>query len=173
MLNYGAAAQVQFTYDEANLANRNLTEAHQAWATTSVETVDNRVKGTGYVGSTLTLAGEIQLDLVFQNKIIGTDYSDLYALITYTDHYGAAKEIRIEGADFIKYSNSYAQISITGMAVADFRSVVSCTIYDSTDTALASAADSVESFAHRNAEKVGALIDTILKFAASSYNSFH
>ncbi|MBQ8249234.1 MAG: hypothetical protein IJY93_05045, partial [Clostridia bacterium] len=31
MLNYGAAAQVQFTYDEANLANRNLTEAHQAW----------------------------------------------------------------------------------------------------------------------------------------------
>ena len=173
MLNYGAAAQVQFNYDKANLANRNLTEAHQAWATQSVETVDNRVKGTGYAGSTLTLAGEIQLDLVFQNKAVGTDYSDLYAIATYTDHYGNEKEVRVEGTSFIKYSSSMCQVSITGMAVADFRSVVSCVVYDSTGEALANAADSVESYANRNLANLGATVDTIVKFGASSYNYFH
>ncbi len=173
MLNYGAAAQLQFNYDAINLANRNLTEAHQAWATASVETVNNRVSGTGYAGSTLTLAGEIQLDLVFNNSAVGTDYSSLYAIATYTDHYGNVKSIRVEGADFIKYSSTLCQVSITGMAVADFRSVVSCTVYNADDVALASASDSVESYANRNAASLGATVDTIVKFGASSYNYFH
>ena len=173
MLNYGAAAQEQFDYDVENLANRNLTETHKAWATTTVETVDNRVKGTGYVGSTLTLAGEIQLDLVFANTAVGSDYSTLYAIATYTDHYGNDKEVRIEGADFIEYGTSHCQISITGMAVADFRSVVSCTVYNADGEALANAADSVESYANRNADSLGATVDTIVKFGESSYNYFH
>ncbi|MBQ8249812.1 MAG: S8 family serine peptidase [Clostridia bacterium] len=173
MLNYGAAAQVQFDYDETNLANRNLTEAHQAWATASVATTDNRVKGTGYAGSTLTLSGEIQLDLVFKNSAVGSDYSSLYALATYTDHYGNAKEIRIEGTDFIKYSSTMCQISITGMAVADFRSVVSCTVYNADGEAVANASDSVESYANRNSASLGAVVDTIVKFGESSYNFFH
>ncbi len=173
MLNYGAAAQAQFEYDEANLANRNLTDAHKAWATTSVTTTDNRVKGTGYVGSTLTLAGEIQLDLVFNNSAVGTDYSSLYAIATYTDHYGNVKSIRVEGADFIKYSSTLCQVSITGMAVADFRSVVSCTVYNQEGVAIANAADSIESYANRNAASLGAMVDSIVKFGASSYNYFH
>ena len=173
MLNYGAAAQVQFNYDKENLANRNLTDAHKAWATATVETTDNRVKGTGYAGSTLTLAGEIQLDLVFQNKAVGTDYSDLYAIATYTDHYGNDKEVRVDGDKFIKYSSSMCQVSITGMAVADFRSVVNCVVYNSDGEAVANAADSVESYANRNAASLGATVDTIVKFGASSYNYFH
>ncbi len=173
MLNYGAAAQEQFDYDETNLANRNLTSTHQAWATASVTTADNRVKGTGYAGSTLTLSGEIQLDLVFKNSAVGSNYSSLYAIVTYTDHYGNAKESRIEGADFIKYSSSLCQVSITGMAVADFRSVVSCTVYNESDVAVANASDSIESYANRNAASLGATVDTIVKFGESSYNYFH
>ena len=65
------------------------------------------------------------------------------------------------------------QISIVGMAVADFRSVVNCVVYDSTGAELANAADSVESYANRNAASLGAVVDTIVKFAASSYNYFH
>ena len=173
MLNYGAVAQTQFAYDETNLANRNLTSTHKAWATASVATTDNRVKGTGYVGSTLTLSGEIQLDLVFGNSAVGSDYSSLYAIVTYTDHYGNAKEIRIEGTDFIKYSSSYCQVSITGMAVADFRSVVTCTVYNANGVAVANAADSIESYANRMASSIGATVDAIVKFGASSYNYFH
>ncbi|MBQ8248950.1 MAG: metallophosphoesterase [Clostridia bacterium] len=173
MLNYGAAAQEQFDYDVENLANRNLTASHQAWATAFVETTDNRVKGTGYAGSTLTLAGEIQLDLVFTNTAVGSDYSKLYAVATYTDHYGNSKEVRIEGADFIKYSSTLCQVSITGMAVADFRSVVSCTVYNADGAAVANASDSVESYASRNAASLGATVDTIVKFGESSYNYFH
>ncbi len=173
MLNYGAAAQSQFGYDEENLANRNLTDAHKAWATASVATTDNRVKGTGYAGSTLTLSGEIQLDLVFNNSTVGSDYSSLYAIAIYINHYGHAKSVRVEGTDFIKYSSSLCQVSITGMAVADYKSVVSCTVYNANGVALASASDSVESYANRNAASLGATVDTIVKFGASSYNYFH
>ncbi|MBQ8250225.1 MAG: hypothetical protein IJY93_10175, partial [Clostridia bacterium] len=70
-------------------------------------------------------------------------------------------------------SSSYAQVSITGMAVADFRSVVSCVVYDSTGAELANAADSVESYANRNSANLGATVDTIVKFGESSYNYFH
>ena len=173
MLNYGAAAQVQFEYDIENLANANLTDEQKAYATRSVETTDNRVMGTGYVGSTLTLESEIELDLVFANNKVGSDYSTLYAIVTYTDHYGHAKEVRIEGVDFIKYGSIMCQVSITDMAVADFRSVVSCTVYNADGEALANAADSVESYANRNAESLGAIVDTIVKFGESSYNYFH
>ncbi len=174
MLNYGAAAQTQFNYDKANLANRNLTDAHKAWATASVTTTDNRVKGTGYAGSTLTLNNEIQLDFVFTNSAVGgSDYNKLYAIATYTDHYENTKEVRIEGADLVEYNSLLCQVSITGMAVADFRSVVSCTVYNASGVAVATASDSVESYANRNAASLGATVDTIVKFGASSYNYFH
>ena len=173
MLNYGAAAQEQFGYDTENLANRDLTEAQRAMATEAVEMTDNRISGTGYAGTTLTLAGEIQLDLVFKNSAVGTDYSSLYAIATYTDHYGNDKEVRIEGADFIKYNSTLCQVSITGMAVADYKSLVSCTVYNADGVALANAADSVESYAARNADFLGATVEAIVKFGASSYNFFH
>ncbi len=173
MLNYGAAAQEQFGYDTENLANRNLTDEQKAYATAAVETTDNRVKGTGYVGSTLTLESVIELDLVFADNKIGSDYSTLYAIVTYTDHYGHAKELRIEGTDFIEYGSIMCQVSVTGMAIADFRSVVECTVYNADGEALASASDSIESYANRNAASLGAIVDTIVKFGASSYNYFH
>ncbi|MBQ8249811.1 MAG: leucine-rich repeat domain-containing protein [Clostridia bacterium] len=173
MLNYGAAAQVQFDYDETNLANRNLTDIHKAWATAVITTIDKRVKGPGYIGTALTLSDEIQLDLVFRHAIIGSDYSKLYAIATYTDHYGNDKEIRIEGTDFIKYSSSMCQISITGMSVADFRSVVMCRVYNSTGTELGYGADSIESYVFRNAVSLAEIVDAIAKFSHSSYNYFH
>ncbi|MBQ8250013.1 MAG: leucine-rich repeat domain-containing protein [Clostridia bacterium] len=173
MLNYGAAAQTQFGYDEENLANRNLTAAHQAWATTAVETSNDRVSGTGYAGTTLTLESAIQLDFVFNNSTVGSTYTNLYAIATYTDHYGNAKEIRIEGSDFIKYSSKHCQISVTGMAVADYEALVTCTVYKADGTKITSAADGIGSYANRNSASLGATVDTIVKFGASSYNYFH
>ncbi len=173
MLNYGAAAQEQFDYDTENLANRDLTDEQRAMATETVEMTDNRISGTGYAGTTLTLAGEIQLDLVFKNSAVGTDYSSLYAIATYTDHYGHDKEVRIEGTDFIKYNSTLCQVSITGMAVADYKSLVSCTVYNADGVVLANASDSVESYAARNADFLGATVETIVKFGASSYKYFH
>ncbi len=173
MLNYGAAAQEQFDYDVENLANSAVTEAQQAWATEMFDLTDNRISGTGYAGTTLTLENEITLDLVFKNTAVGKDYSELYAIATYTDHYGKAKEVRIDGANFIKYSSSLCQVSITGMAVADYKAVVNCTVYSADGTALANASDSVESYACRNADFLAGTVDTIVKFGASSYNYFH
>ena len=56
MLNYGAAAQIQFGYDTSNLANRNLTAEQKEWATKDVYTINKRISDDGYVGSTLTVA---------------------------------------------------------------------------------------------------------------------
>ena len=175
MLNYGAAAQVQFEYDIENLANSGVTAEQQAWATESVETADHRASSTGYAGSTLTLNNEIQLDFVFTNASVGYSHNDLYAIATFTDHYGHAKEVRIEGENFIDYGNLgvLCEVSVTGMAVADFRSVVTCTVYSADGTALEYATDSIEGYAYRNREKLGAIVDAIVKFGESSYNYFH
>ncbi len=173
MLNYGSAAQTFFGYDEANLANRNLTETQKSWATSDVVTLNKRISDESYAGTTLTLESEIQLDFVFYNSAVGTDYSQLYAIATYTDHYGNYKRVRIEGSDFIAYSSSLCQVSVTGMAVADFRSLVKCTVYNADGDEVGSASDSVESYAKRNAASLGDVASAIVKFCSASYTYFH
>jgi len=173
MLNYGAAAQQVFGYDTGNLANASLTEAQRAMATTEINPSDSRVTGPGYAGSTLTLESQILLDFVFFDSAIGTDYTGMYAIATYTDHYGNAKEVRLE--EFKVYASGYHYVSVSGMAVADCSQVVSCAVYNSNGEQIASASDSVEGYIARQlaSGRTDAIYTAILKFAASAYNYFH
>jgi len=173
MLNYGAAAQQVFGYDTGNLANADLTEAQRAMATTEINPSDSRVTGPGYAGSTLTLESQILLDFVFFDSAIGTDYTGMYAIATYTDHYGNAKEVRLE--EFKVYASGYHYVSVSGMAVADCSQVVSCAVYNSNGEQIASASDSVEGYIARQlaSGRTDAIYTAILKFAASAYNYFH
>ena len=66
MVNYGAAAQDQFTYRQDDYANAELTEAHKALATPAVECENSQVKGTNYVGSNLSLKDRILLNVLFK-----------------------------------------------------------------------------------------------------------
>ena len=170
MLNYGAAAQEYFKYDTGNLANRHLTPEQQGYATGKVEIADNGVAGDGYVGTILTLDDEIQLSLVFDNDTVGDNYTNLYAKVTYTSHGGTSYDYRIDGTEFTKYSDTQYRVWITTLAIADYKTLVTCKIYDSTGNEIASAKDSIESYAKRNLDNLGTTVESIVKFGASSYN---
>ena len=168
MLNYGAAAQVYFEYNENDLANKNLTAAQKAYATGNVTMEDIREKGTGYVGTTLTLESQILLNFVFENT---TANNATHAIATYTDHYGNAKTVRIEKADFKAYDSTRTYISVSGMAVADCGQPVTLKLYNGNQL-LSTSVDGVESYISRIAS-ANELYTMIMKFATSSYNSFH
>lgn len=171
MLNYGAAAQVQFGYNTDDLVNNVLTDAQKACATASYETQSNLVSGTGRAGTTLTLKNRITLDFIFKNIAIGTDYTSLYAIATYTDHYGNEVETRI---DTVKvYNANLGYVSVSGLAVADYAQAVTCTVYDAEGNVLAWSTDSIEGYAHRMKGSLPEIVDAIMKFCTSSYNFFH
>ena len=131
------------------------------------------MQGTGYAGSTLTLKSQILLDFVFYDKVIGTDYTGMYAIATYTNHYGEVKEIRLD--EFKVYASGYHYVSVSGMAVADCGQLVTCKVYNRNGEEIASASDSVEGYIARQIAngRTDAIYTAILKFAASAYNYFH
>ena len=167
MLNYGAAAQASFDYDEENLANSNLTEAQKAYATSEASYSDIRIKGTNYYGSTLNLGNNLSLVLYFQN--ISTD---MYAEVSFTNHYGEEKSVRIEGTNFYHYSGSIYKVAVNEVVVADVGQPVTCTIYDSLGNEVGTVTDSIESYIARMSS-TDELYETIMKFANSAYVYLH
>ena len=166
MLNYGAAAQLHFEYDVDNLANSRLTDAQKAYATESVVMADHREKGTNYYGSNLDLGNKIVLGLYFKNVD-----ETMYAIVSYTNHYGVAQSVRVEGSDFLK-SGSLYRIPMESLVIADAKQTVTCTVYTADGAVVGSCVDSVESYIARMSE-TGALYETIMKFADSAYKNFH
>ena len=164
MLNYGAAAQNHFGYNTGDLANARI-DAYQKYASQSVEYTDKRVAGDNYAGSTVIAENSLMLTLYFRNIT-----TDMTAKVTYTDHYGTAKEITVSGKDFIKNGKLYG--IATDLAVADGRQMVTCEIIDANGNVAASATDSIESYVARmsNTDKV---FELLMKFVQSAYNYFH
>ena len=182
MLNYGAAAQVQFGYDTANLVNADLTETQKSWATKNdVTPANNQIKDAATYNTTLVLESAIEMDCIFYASKIGAyeTWGDLYAIATYTDFNGNVKTVRIEGEDFGMYNNrNYALVPVIGMAVADYQSIVTCVVYDANGNALATAIDSVEGYAYRAlasgraGETLENLCKAMMKFSASAHAYF-
>ena len=169
MLNYGAEAQIQLNYDKTNLANMKLSETQKAYATSSVTAEDHRIKGANYYGSNLNLGNNLKFSLFFEQIT-----RDMYAVVSFTNHYGDAKTFRIEGSDFELYnsSNSIYRIYIEQMVLADARQLITCTVYNKDGSVAASASDSIESYIARMSS-TGALYEAIMKFADSAYKFFH
>ena len=167
MLNYGAAAQNFFEYNMNDLANNQLTDAQKNYGSDSVSCSDQSVKGENYYGSTLTLKDHILLTTYFENIT-----PDMYAVVSFTDHKGIAHEIRVEGSSFSKYSDSVYGVVVDDLVVADGDQLVTVTVYDADGNAVASASDSVNSYAARQMDE-GALYEMVAKFTNSAYAYFH
>ena len=166
MLNYGAAAQIFFNYNTDELANALLTEAQQAYATQEVNCADQRVKGTNYYGSSLILKDRIMLTMYFKNIT-----TDMYAVVRFTDHKGNAHEIRVESSEFAK-NGVYYGVVIDDLVVADGDQLVSVKVYDANGREVASASDTVNSYAVRMSGG-DLLYDAVMKFTSSAYAYFH
>ena len=168
MLNYGAAAQVNFEYNTGDLANNQLSAEQQAYGTATASPESKLVKGTNYYGSTLSLTSNLVLTLVF-NNIENREY----AMITYTNHRGVEVSERVEKADFYDYgSGGIYGIRINTLLVADGDQLVEVNVYDAEGNVIASGSDSMDGYAARNLEKA-AINEAIAKFTESAYAYFH
>jgi hypothetical protein len=95
MLNYGAAAQLEFNYATNDLANNQLTNAQKALGTQTVTMTDNWKDGERYYNTTLLLEENIVLNLMFEDLT-----EDMYAIVTYTDFYGRDRTYRYDSDSF-------------------------------------------------------------------------
>jgi hypothetical protein len=167
MLNYGAAAQIQFSYREETLANAGLSEELKALAT-EVTKMENKIeKGPGCAGATLTLEDKILLNFVYQNATID---NAAYAAVSYVDHYGKTVSYTIEAKDFLKFNDSMKMVQINTLVVADCRQLVSVELFDADGNSLGISKDSVEGYTARSGKD---LFKAILAFGDSAYNKFH
>ena len=175
MLNYGAAAQTNFGYATSDLANSQLTEDQAALATKSQAMSNNQVKGTNFYASNLTLEDCILMNQYFTLK--DYDISTLRAEITFTDNQGAQKIIPVTADEIILYNakNKIYKVCVDDIVLADAKCLVTVTVYDAEDNAIAWGTDSVESIAYRGSEasstsaNLRAVYDYIMRFAASAY----
>ena len=164
MLNYGAAAQTYFKYNEGDLANNKLSAEQKAWATKSVELKNNQVKGEGYVASALQLQDYIKLNLKFNNID-----STMKAVIRFTNHYGVEKEYTIAGSEF----EGGNVVTIDQLVAADFRQLVTVEVKDAAGKTVANAVESVESYLARASQGNDPLYTAVAKYTAAAYSNFH
>jgi len=163
MLNYGAAAQLQFNYGTDDLANSLLTDTQKAWASTKVAALSNYlVKGTNYLGTRLVLESRIQLQVAFAGLADG-----MYAVYSYTDGDGVAQNVRVESSEFISVGGVKG-LELDQLVYADARAVVTIIVYNANGSVHAVAIDSIEGYVQRNAKSDTDVSMELMKFADSA-----
>ena len=140
MLNYGAAAQYYFHYNEENPASPGDYASH---ASASVTSSDSRNAGNNYVGSTVSAKNNLLLTFYFQN--INTDMT---ATVSYKDRDGEEVSYDVPGSEFVSYG-SYLGVDVTGLKITEGRIPVTCEVKNSEGAVVAWATDSIESYVAR------------------------
>ena len=152
MLNYGAAAQLQFNYKTDDLANSLMTDAQKACATASVEMTDIRQMAGVYQGTTLELESNIVLNFFYAKEFVGKT-----ATVTYVDHYGEAHRFDVIVEDY----DSWGKVGVDKLVISDCSVPVTVTIDG------VSVTDSVESYCARMQGYLE-LGEPLMKFASSA-----
>ncbi len=170
LLNYGAAAQVEFGYRENDLANKDLTPEELAEGTQTVATYTDKQSivgnATSYYGTAYILETKISMMMAVRGDRIG---ADCYALVSYTDHTGTPKSnIRVEG----KKNYSVYEFELNEIVVADGRCLLTIEFYKADGTKVLTVQDSMESYTARNAADYP-LAEKMLAFSDSAYNYLH
>ncbi len=170
MLNYGAAAQNQFQYNTAVLANAKLTDAQKGYATGSIDISALKavaIKGKGWKGSSLVLESNIQLTVFFDNTVVTRDMT---AKISYTDHYGNPVSYDIPGSAFGSYDASTVYVSVETLAAADLETVVSIDIM-SGDTLISENECNMAQYC--TLASTNNMVVALAKYCKAAYSYFH
>ena len=183
MLNYGAAAQLYFDYNEPNLANAGLTEEQKAFATKEMADVksykqvdvNNNAK-VSIIGCTLNLINNVEN--IFYVNLKEYNAEDVRAVITYIDYNGTTRQTTINGTDFVESNGAY-KIAFADLTASDMRSVFTIVIYDiHTNEAISdSYTYSIESYIASTMSKMTdpeflSLLEAMIKYGDSSEKYF-
>lgn len=186
MLNYGAACQTYFEYNETDLATARLSEEQQGYATTQVREYTDSLVKTDNIAQVSVVAKE---NLVYRVYISGIDPSttSMTAYVNYTDHYNNDETLSIPGGEFDAFEETYSYddgstatisgyyVDIPGLSIADGYQMFTCEVKQNTDTedvVIASITDSVAGYITRSSGNYEVL-NKLLYFVNSAYEFFH
>lgn len=172
-LNYGAAAQTQFTYNTGDLANAQLTDEHQAYATEKAEAENLR---TGHGSSQVSVEARIELSFLLDQALVT---EDMYVVISYEHHNNVSESVTIQGADFDTYTKNRWKVLAPNIATPDGNQLITCIVYDADGNEVTRAQDSVNSYMARVLASSSAkqplkdLATAAVKLTTSAYNYLH
>lgn len=173
MLNYGAASQETYSYNTTSLANDFLTEKLQSYASPNVDAEACQVIGPGYVDTYLDFKSEIEMGFAFNDDILGTDLSAMYAEISYVDHWGQQNKVVIPGSDFATSQSNCHDVMVGAIEPADYKQLITCSVYDKDGNEIAYVKDSVESYLARSEMHDDVIKQAVLKYCKSYYEYYH
>ena len=166
MLNYGAACQTHFEYNEENLANATLDDTQKGYATKDDPNVSDISpdESAYWIGSNLITKSNIQFTLAFNGLSEGSSVT-----YTFTGHKGNKVTKTVAYADIVAADNC---IMIPELVVADARCKITVTV--KTNTADESWTESIEAYVARKAEDdENGVFMAFMKFADSAYTYLH
>ena len=148
LLNYGAASQVQFEYNDNNLANANLGE-WQSYATTEIvyPAAKNNSSVACYQTTSLELKSRVDLQLQLWTDSFGVDMSEVVAEISYTDFNGNLVKKEIKGTDFQphtpKNGRGRCKVIVSWIDIPDCMQDVTIVLKDSNGNEIATITESI------------------------------
>ena len=172
MLNYGAAAQAYFGYNESEPANALLTGEQQALASEKPQYSNTQLPGSNFFGTNLSLVNNILLNFYFSG-LDGKDPGSMYAQIRFTDTLGKQYDYSIPGDRWEPYgaSGNICKIVVDKLVMSDANQAVTVLVYDENGDLFGSCSDSMASYIKRNENSAMAPVyDSIMRFSASAYN---
>ncbi len=182
MLNYGAAAQIHFNKNTDNLVNADLTEDQLALGTQDMPELTSCEEYITLSGATASILNK---NLSFDNNVVlmyrmqfadGKLPKNAKLVLTYKTSMNEDVNVVIPGSKFTK-SGGYYIAKYNALAVTDFRSVISATLYNG-NTAISDTLNySIETYAYdrlqnSNSETFKALIGAMMKFGISAETHF-
>ena len=173
MLDYGAAAQVEFGYDAENHVNAEITEAMRTDYPFQSKAVTNSgtPKDDVYMGTSLVLENRIEMQMGF----VG-DPTGVTARVTYKHHDTTPDvDVTITADKFYKYTDENGNVVAYGVIipdimVADARQDVTVTLTFADETTK-TVTDSIESYVARNNSK--GIYGAIMDFSDAAYKYLH
>ena len=136
LLNYGAAAQVNFTYNTGNLVNAEMTDVHKTYVSEMPElsSVENLIETDGatahFYGKTIVLNSSVEMKY-YMTFDSGEPSDTVKLMLTYTAIDGTEYTETIPSSEF-EYRSDYGAYGakLTSIAAKDMCCKVTARIYD-------------------------------------------
>lgn len=183
LLNYGAAAQVNFKHATTDLVNANLTAEQKSWA--SADLVKDTDVKNDHVNSTtiksnkvLALESAVEIKLHYKQSSLTNVNVGKYK-VSYTTHGGTVADEVEYTPELIEYNGEMRyQVVLDTLGTADVQTVVTCGLYD-TDGNFIEGSEftySVQSYCYSritNTDDLGEVCRTMMKAGLSAYDYYH
>ena len=180
MLNYGAAAQVYFSYNTKHPANAELTAEQQAIGTTTMPelvSIENQIITEGatakFPGKAIVLGSNVEIKY-YMTFDTGAPKNSVKLVLAYTTINGVDHTVTIPASEFI-YNSSHEAYSgkLTTIAAKDMSCKVTAKIYDG-DTLISDVLEySIETYAYNRLlkstdENFKELVRNMMKYGKSA-----